>query len=309
MIDRIVVHNFQSLKSVDITLGKLTVVVGPSSSGKTALMRALKALASNVRGSSFITQGAKKASISAHTANEVITLERSEAGGTYKLSLNGADKVYTKLGGAVPEDITRALNLQPITTESSSINFAGQFDRPYLLDDSGATVARVLGELTNVSTIFAAVREANRRRSAASSTLKTRKADFEGLKDQAMKFKALPQQQEAIKAAEKAYERAVDIQGSLTRLEQMLDTVETAELLLSQAVIPDVPDIDDVIDRYEEMSYFKNLVVEWQKREKACAKAEEEILQASDAEHSAQDQLHAKLVELGQCPTCGSEIK
>lgn len=309
MIDRIAIHNFQSLKSVDITLGKLTVVVGPSSSGKTALMRALRALASNVRGSQFITQGTKKASISAHTANGVITLERSEAGGTYKLSLNGADKVYTKLGGAVPEDITRALNLQPITTESSSINFAGQFDRPYLLDDSGATVARVLGELTNVSTIFAAVREANRRRTAASSTLKTRKADFEGLKDQAAKFKALPQQQEAIKAAEKAYERAVDIQGSLTRLEQMLDTVETAELLLAQTVIPDVPDIDDVIDRYEEMSYFKNLVVEWRHHEDLFGKYQDQIRQAGDEEHSAQDQLHAKLVELGQCPTCGSEIK
>lgn len=309
MIDRIVVHNFQSLKSVDITLGKLTVVVGPSSSGKTALMRALRALASNVRGSQFITQGTKKASISAHTANGVITLERSEAGGTYKLSLNGADKVYTKLGGAVPEDITRALNLQPITTESSSINFAGQFDRPYLLDDSGATVARVLGELTNVSTIFAAVREANRRRTAASSTLKTRKADFEGLKDQAAKFKALPQQQEAIKAAEKAYERAVDIQGSLTRLEQMLDTVETAELLLAQAVIPNVPEIDNIQNLYQKMTSFRNLVVEWRHHEDLFGKYQDQIRQASDEEHSAQDQLHAKLVELGQCPTCGSEIK
>lgn len=309
MIQRLEVRNFQSLKKVDLELGDLTVIVGASSSGKTALMRALRALASNVRGSQFITQGAKKASISAHTANGIVTLERSEAGGTYKLSLNGEDKVYTKLGGAVPEDITRALNLQPITTESSSINFAGQFDRPYLLDDSGATVARVLGELTNVSTIFAAVREANRRRTAASSTLKTRKADFEGLKDQATKFKALPQQQEAIKAAEKAYERAVALQGSLTRLEQMLDTVETAELLLSRAVIPAVPDISTVVNLHNRMIDFKLHVIDWQKWEKVIREAEEKIQQASDEEHSAQDQLHAKLVELGQCPTCGSEIK
>lgn len=309
MIDRIVAHNFQSLKSVDITLGKLTVVVGPSSSGKSALMRALRALASNVRGSSFITQGAKKASISAQTANGVITLERSEAGGTYKLSLNGADKVYTKLGGAVPEDITRALNLQPITTESSSINFAGQFDRPYLLDDSGATVARVLGELTNVSTIFAAVREANRRRSAASSTLKTRKSDFDALKDQAVKFKDLPAQQQAIKAAEEAYKRAVDVDGRLVRLQQMIATVEIAQTLLSDAVIPDVPNIEDIDGMYGTMLYFRNLVIEWRHHEELHQKYREQIQQASDAEHSAQDQLHAKLVELGQCPTCGSEIK
>lgn len=309
MLQSVAIRNFQSLKNVDIELGDLTVIVGASSSGKTALMRALKALASNVRGSSFITQGAKKASISAHTANGVITLERSEAGGTYKLTQNGEDKIFTKLGGAVPDEITRALNLQPITTESSSINFAGQFDRPYLLDDSGATVARVLGELTNVSTIFAAVREANRRRSSASSTLKTRKGDFEELKSQAQRFRDLPAQQEAIKAAEEAYERASDLQGRLTRLEQMIDTVETAELLLARTVIPEVPDISNIENLYGKMLSFKNLAVEWQSWEKACAKAEQEIQQASDEEHSAQDQLHARLVELGQCPTCGSEIK
>lgn len=309
MINRVAIRNFQSLKKVDVELGALTVIVGASSSGKTAFMRALRALASNVRGSSFITQGEKKASISAHTANGVITLERSEVGGQYKLSLNGEDKVYTKLGGAVPADITKALSLQPITTESSSINFAGQFDRPYLLDDSGATVARVLGELTNVSTIFAAVREANRRRTAASSTLKTRKADFDALKEQASQFKELPRQQEAIKAAEKAYERAVDIDARLVRLQQMIATVDIAQTLLADAVIPDVPAISSIENAHSRMISFKTMVMEWQKWEKAHRQAEEEIKRASDEEHSAQDQLHAKLVELGQCPTCGSEIK
>lgn len=309
MLNRVEIRNFQSLKKVDIELGDLTVIVGASSSGKTAFMRALKALASNVRGSSFITQGAKKASISAHTANGVITLERSEAGGQYKLTQGGEDKVYTKLGGAVPDDITKALNLQPITTESSSINFAGQFDRPYLLDDSGATVARVLGELTNVSTIFAAVREANRRRSAASSTLKTRKADFEELKSQAMKFKDLSAQQQAIKTAESAYESAVGIQGRIDRLQRMIDTVDIAQTLLGQAVIPSVPDISNIESLHSRMTSFKTLVLIWQQEERALVRADQDVIAAGDAEHSAQDQLHAKLVELGQCPTCGSEIK
>src|SRR5512139_766548 len=136
MLTHVEVRNFQSLKKVDIELGGFTVIVGASSSGKTAFMRALRALASNIRGTSFITQGEKKASITAHTDNNIVTLEKGETTGTYKIN----DKVYTKLAGGVPEGVSKTLNLQPITTESSSINFAGQFDRPYLLDDSGATV-------------------------------------------------------------------------------------------------------------------------------------------------------------------------
>lgn len=305
MIERVEVRNWQSLKKVDLELGGLTVIVGPSSSGKTALMRALRALASNVRGTSFITQGAKKASITAHTTNGIITLEKGETTGTYKIN----DKVYTKLAGGVPEDVTKALNLQPITTESSSINFAGQFDRPYLLDDSGATVARVLGELTNVSRIFSAVREANRRRTATSSLLKTRKTDLAGLIEQAKGFKDLKSQQAAIAQAETSYEQALDLKTRISRLDEMIFRVETAQSLLSSAVIPEVPSFDPLAEAHSKFVRFKSLAIEWATQEKAYKQANLNIEQASEMEHSAHADLHAKLVELGQCPTCGTEIK
>lgn len=305
MLTRVEIRNFQSLKKVDIELGGLTVIVGPSSSGKTALMRALRALASNIRGTSFITQGAKKASITAHTDNGIVTLEKGETTGAYKIN----DRVYTKLAGGVPEDVTKALNLQPITTESSSINFAGQFDRPYLLDDSGATVARVLGELTNVSKIFAAVREANRRRTGVSSLLKTRKADLADLLAQAQNFRNLKSQQAAIALAEESYEKALDVQTKLTRLEQMIYKVETAQSLLDKTVIPEVPSFEPLAEAYDNFSRFKSLAVEWATQEKVYKQANLNIQQASEMEHSAHADLHAKLVELGQCPTCGTEIK
>src|SRR5256885_17256073 len=47
MIERLCVRGFQSLDSIDIELGRFTVLVGPTNSGKSAIRRAIEALVHN----------------------------------------------------------------------------------------------------------------------------------------------------------------------------------------------------------------------------------------------------------------------
>ena len=54
MLERIEVKDYQSLADVDIPFGRFTVIVGPSGNGKSALIRALKALCFNQVGHRFI---------------------------------------------------------------------------------------------------------------------------------------------------------------------------------------------------------------------------------------------------------------
>jgi len=63
VIHSISCKNFQSLQDVEIELGKFTVIVGASSSGKSALIRAIEAIASNSLNSDNIMQGTKHASV------------------------------------------------------------------------------------------------------------------------------------------------------------------------------------------------------------------------------------------------------
>ena len=42
MLERIELHNFQCHKDLEIKFGKITTLVGPSDSGKTTVLRALK---------------------------------------------------------------------------------------------------------------------------------------------------------------------------------------------------------------------------------------------------------------------------
>ena len=110
MIQRLAISGFQSLYDVEIDLEPFTVLVGPSGSGKSAVFRSLRALASNVRGTSAVSTGRKNFKITAVLEDSTIALERGETQNKYTVT-DSADKAetFTKLGGSVPEAVTADL--------------------------------------------------------------------------------------------------------------------------------------------------------------------------------------------------------
>jgi DNA repair ATPase RecN len=303
LIRSVKVRNFQSLRSVDLALGKLTVIVGASSSGKSALMRSLRALTSNVRGTAFVTQGAKTAAVA-------VALDNGNTG-TYKIALaDNTEQTFTKLGGAVPEQVSQVLQLQP-SVKGVSIHFAGQFDRPYLLDDSGAEVARELGELTNVSRIFDAVREANRRRLGTSGELKTRESDLGKLKDQAASYATLPDRLKALEEAEAAAQRASALNDRCTALRRVLSdhdlSLSTLERL--DKSLPEVPSFDRVSAAQNQLSVFKDAVQAWVTARQQHTSASQGVDVAARDVDELHDELHRVLTAAGTCPTCGQSTK
>lgn len=312
MIRRFTVTNFQSLRDVDLPLGPLTVIVGPSNSGKSALIRAMRALASNVRGSDVVTRGAKTMRITAQTDGHEVTLTRTGTTGAYQireLSADGEPDSYTKLAGGVPAAVTRALRIDPVPAGGASLSVAGQLDPPYLLGDSGATVARVLGELTKVDTIFEAVRTANKVRLAASGTLKMRKADLESIQIRLKDFAGLVDRLRAVERAEKTLAEAESRQVELDRLDKALRTLQLAETTLQKASnLPSVPSLDPLnlaLSRYLDLkAAIEGLVAKTNRLRTAQIDANA----AEGAESELATALDGALKELGVCPTCGQAV-
>lgn len=310
-IERIVVQNFQSLKKLDLALGRFTVIVGPSSSGKSAFLRAVKGLASNIKGSSVITSGEKSAAISLYTETNIISLKKTATSGKYIITdrLSGSEENFTKLAQKVPEAVTRALNIQPVSTSESSINFAGQFDKPYLLGDTASHVAKILGDLTNVSVIFEASREANKKKLATNALLKTRQSDLEALVAQAQQFRGLAARRKAIEAAESALEEILQLRGTQRQLEQIIASMEASEATLATLLVSaQVPSVDEVNELHLKYSQFRKLLISWAGAVKKSRTLDSELAVASAQEKEAHDLLHSKLQELGKCPTCDQTI-
>lgn len=305
MLTRVKISNWQSLRDVDLALGRFTVIVGASNSGKTALIRALRAAANNPRRKGNITWGAKQAEVAVFTEQHQIAYVRTENTALYRLS--GFAEPFTDLGGTVPEQITAALGIPPAAA-GQSLHIAGQFDPPYLLLDSGAAVARTLGALTNVNIIFEAVKEANRRRAGLASTLKTRQRDLAVAAEQLRAFADLPAQLAAVDTAEQAARGVQQLSERMGRLGKAADTLQVAETVLARTAVPEIPDDTALLAAAARRSRFLGIVQQLRTANQAVAATTAALDQAAADETEAHQQLHDALVAAGACPTCGQPV-
>lgn len=301
MITSVQVTNYQALQKVYLGLGRFTVIQGPSSSGKSGLIRALRLLVSNARGTTYISRGQKTTVVSVTVAGTTVQVARG-AINRYQVG----DQEYTKVGSDVPEAVTKVLRMAPV----NPVNFAGQFDRPYLLDETSGAVARTLGELTNVTVILNAAREAARRRLAVAGELKTREAQLATLTTQAEAFRSLPGRMAAVSEAEEALSVAEELVGKCARLVHRLATLEVAEASVARltgeaAPLPDDALFEAVEDATIRLDRFRLLVGQLGTYN-AVATDRRHVIDGCDKMlANAEEEIHRVLVDTGTCPLCG----
>lgn len=268
----------------------------------------MRAVASNVRGTGAITRGQKSCAITVRTGDTVVALERGDGSGTYSiLSADGQVTRYTKLAGGVPEQVTEALRIAPVPTGGTSINFAGQFDKPYLLDESGANVARELGELTNVNVIFEAVRAANKTRASLATALKTRQADLAACQQQITAFADLPAKLAAIEQAETLADQVTGYADRVTRLTYATEQLVLAEQVLARHQVPQVPDLDDLHEMVGRRDLLTRLISMLTNSEQEISQHEQEVDRLTAASTAIDTELADLLHRAGRCPTCGAD--
>jgi energy-coupling factor transporter ATP-binding protein EcfA2 len=352
MLSRLRLTNFQSHRNTTLELGSFTVIVGPSSSGKSAVARALRVLVSNSRGTSYVSHGARSARIEGAFAQFEgdpldgqmrIAVERGSGKSVYELQIAGDDEVhtFTKCGTSVPDMVSAAHDLG-----DDEMWLAGQFDRPFLLDENGSHIARVLGDLTNVSMIFAAVRECNRRASGAKTRLASRQADLDSVRLAVQDYVDLPTKLASCAAAEAALARVSELDQRRSWLRVICDDVESAsaraaQLRLQLRSVPSIESLVTAESRRSRLAELVRTVEEVAARRSAIrlvsvpeispltvlaarrtnlrtvltelVRAEVSRRQAVDlaerartAAEEARDRLGQALTDAGMCPTCGA---
>ena len=303
MLSRIDIRNFQSLHDVSVELKPFTVIVGRSSSGKSAFTRALKTLTGNQRGEAFITHGETQTIIKAVTDKGVVALMRGKKN-EYVVVANddGTPKVYTKLNGTTPDEVTDFIGIPA----KDPLNYSNQFDMPYLLTASAAEVARTLGDLTNVSVIFEASREANRRRLAASSTLKTRALDYADLTKNLDRYRTLQDDTAKVTEAEEAYYRAVTAQENITTLTYILDRIESIPEVPAKKELPtsQVAGIETLIERVQLLEGITNRITNADEEFNSLTV---DLTGIHGRVQNAEKDYTKALVTMGTCPTCGQD--
>lgn len=143
MIERLTIEGFQAHKRLELALGPITTVVGPTDAGKSAVLRSLRWLSLNrPAGLAHIMRGRKRAKISAVVDGHSISRSRSPSKNRY--SLDG--RKFQAFGNDVPKEVQEVLLLD-------DVNFQDQHDPPFWLSLPAGEVARRLNEVVDLSVI------------------------------------------------------------------------------------------------------------------------------------------------------------
>jgi exonuclease SbcC len=198
--------NFQSHQSTLIEPappGKLTVITGPSDSGKTAIIRALKwAFNNQPQGADFMRTGASVVRVNVKFADRnIVVRERTAATNRYKIirpvTAAGPDNTETfeGFGSTVPLEVQEITGVRTvkIADQDLLLNLSEQLDPPFLGQKSTTAPgrAKILGKLAGTEEIDVAGADVGRDLYRRGQDEKRLSAEIEALGEQIEGFKWL----------------------------------------------------------------------------------------------------------------------
>lgn len=144
MLEKLTLRNFQAHKKLEIEFDKrLTVIVGPSDVGKSAVIRALSwVMRNSPDGDAFIRHGAEDAVVTLRVDGSVVMRSRGKEGNTY----THESEDFKAFGKDVPDPIKDLLRV-------ADINFQEQHDSPFWFSESSGEVSRQLNQIVNLGII------------------------------------------------------------------------------------------------------------------------------------------------------------
>lgn len=305
LIKDLQVKNFQSVADQKISLGLresgggLTLVVGPSSTGKSAMLRAMRLLAYNST-TVPVRAGEKKTNISiSYDSGKSVGVERGKSLSTYTIDKD----VYQKAGTSVPKDVANTLKFY------GESHFAFQFDPPFLLAEPGSTITRIFGEITNAHVLTEAVREGDRRKKAASALAKTRWADASEATERLKTFEGLVTRKERAEGLERLLEVLRGYDAEASTLESIVTRHQKAEEALASLTVKPVPDISEYVTKSKKIldmaDQINSVIANLHSKKTSYLQAVKDAGAAQEDIERIKQERHDLLHEMGICPTCG----
>ena len=176
MIDSILLQNFQAHEETLLELDKgVNVIVGESDAGKSAILRSIYwTVFGRPSGESIVRQGAKepcRVVVKTSDGHEIVKVRGC---GQNRYEVDG--EVYKAFNKAVPEDVTKALNMD-------RLNFSLQLDPPFLFSMSGGEVAQYMNKLVDLEVVTSSLSRINQMVRRAEDSSRALEASIEQKED------------------------------------------------------------------------------------------------------------------------------
>jgi DNA repair ATPase RecN len=303
------VSNFQSLAEITLELGQLTVIVGPSNSGKSAVVRALQAALFNRSGGEFVRESAEKTQVVLQFDGGTLRwLKPRKGGAEYSILQGESVTVLTRVGKQMPPEIEALTGVREIQIETlrARLQFASQFDEPFLLAGTGGQAAKLLAKLSKLDVLVTAQvlarRDVDRTRRVGTDAeglateLRDRLADQPDYEALLARWEALQERAEVLAVDEK---RVRDAQALAAQVQRYRQTQAVwAEKRLPERTAAVQEEAELVAGLAPAVSTFREAAG-------AVESGRTQLETASASLKRVEEELHDVLAGLEVCPVCG----
>lgn len=233
-IKKLQIKNFQSHKDTTLEFDEgLNIIVGPTNSGKSSILRALKkVIRDSPSGNNFVNVDAKECIISIETEKDIIErrIVTSSTGETKTNEYTLNEDCFAKFGKEIPLEVIRTLKMPEVEFDNSKIdlNFADQLEGPFLLSSPPSLKARVLGKLSGVDILDSAIVQVNKNLRKLSGDIKDGNEKVEILEKELSEFIDIEKRERDLKGLKQSLdevEKNLSLVEELQRLESNLKKV------------------------------------------------------------------------------------
>ena len=264
-LKRLIIENFQSHKKTAIEFapaGGLTVIVGPSDTGKTVIIRALRWLFYNQpQGMEFVRTGASFARVTLeYESGHKVIRERTVSTNRYKIVYPDREgpEVFEGFGNSVPLEIQEITGVRPVRIgdENFLLNLSEQLDGPFLgtKQISSPARAKVLGKMAGTEEIDLATGEIGTDLYRRGQDEKRLRGEITALEGQIKQFDYLPALKEKVEQLQEIMASVKTAQERKTKLENLRFSLETVNQNITQC--------NQVIDRWQILGEAEKVVTQ-----------------------------------------------
>jgi len=219
MINQLKLINIQSHKKtiLDFHPG-LNVIVGPTDSGKSAVIRALRWLAWNrPLGDDIRSDWGGKSKVSVTLDSGEIISKIKDDSQMYKHS--AFENPFKAFGTDVPEEIQKSLNL-------NIVNLQMQLDPTFLLSMSEGEIAKYFNKIANLEKIDRGISYTNSGITRLNTSIKNKTEDLEKAEAKLSQFENLPKLEIELEVLEEMETRIENKQKTISSLESLINKID-----------------------------------------------------------------------------------
>jgi DNA repair exonuclease SbcCD ATPase subunit len=250
---KLIIKNFQSHVHTEFHFHPgLNVFVGPSDSGKSAILRALRWVLFNApRGTEYIRVGANLCEVELHLNDGTIIrrIRNNHSINRYQLEKVGEEpQIFEGFGSEVPLEIANAHQFKPLHLEQKDIylQVGHQLEGPFLLSESSGMKAKTIGLVSGAHLIDRALKKLNSDRLQLSSKNKYLQQQMQSVEKKLVPFEDLDDLEKMLLQAEY---KAVELKGKQSLLIQLKQlqhkyTQNVQEQQIQKSILDRFPNIE-----------------------------------------------------------------